>query len=173
MLINCQLWITYTQTHILPKASLLYIFQRGLFFLFDSWWLLLFPQLRSGLSSFEFSSSDQYEVLLLNKVWHFLDQDSRPAECACNVWVSWWSTYSTIPTESKLMQRALRNILMTENGTEKLHLPHNHKKRHITQQVTVSRFHHWYVPLTCSTDDSPIGPDMPIIPQTPQVRCTR
>ena len=30
------------------------------------------------------------------------------------------STYSTTPTESKLMQRALRNILMTENGTEKL-----------------------------------------------------
>ena len=27
--------------------------------------------------------------------------------------------YSTTPTESKLMQRALRNMLMTENGTEK------------------------------------------------------
>ena len=30
---------------------------------FDSWWLLLSPQLRSGLWSSEFSSSDQYEVL--------------------------------------------------------------------------------------------------------------
>ena len=28
--------------------------------------------------------------------------------------------YSTTPTESKLMRRAPRNMLMTENGTEKL-----------------------------------------------------
>ena len=34
--------------------------------------------------------------------------------------ISVYETYSTTPTESKLMQRALRNILMTENGTEKL-----------------------------------------------------
>ena len=70
---------------------------------------------------------------------------------------------STTPTESKLMQRALRNILMSENGTEKLDnelittlfenittlaqlhqftraegkttkdRPHIQKKRHITQ----------------------------------------
>ena len=36
---------------------------RRLSFLFDSWWLILFPQLRFGLWSFEFSSSDQYDVL--------------------------------------------------------------------------------------------------------------
>ena len=36
---------------------------RKLSVLFASWWLLLFPQLRSGLWHFEFSSSDQQEVL--------------------------------------------------------------------------------------------------------------
>ena len=42
----------------IPLSSL-----RKLSFLFDSWWLLLFPHLRSELWSLEFSSSDQYEVL--------------------------------------------------------------------------------------------------------------
>ena len=44
--------------HTLPLS-----FQRRISVLFDSWWLILFPQLRSGLWSFEFSSSDTYEVL--------------------------------------------------------------------------------------------------------------
>ena len=38
---------------------------RRLSFLFDSWWLIPFPQHRSGFWSFEFSSSDQFEVLQL------------------------------------------------------------------------------------------------------------
>ena len=86
------------------------------------------------------------------------------------------------------MQRALRNTLMTENGrkldnelittlfenmTTLAQLqqfmrfegttedkPHNQKKRHITQQVTVSRFHQRYIPLsaflTCSLATLPI-----------------
>ena len=88
---------------------------------------------------------------------------------------------TTTPTESNLMQRALRNTLMTENGTEKLDnelittlsenittlaqlhqftraegkttkdRPHNQKKRHITQLVTVSRF----PPAIRSTDCFP------------------
>ena len=45
----------------LPLSS-----QRRRSFLFDSWWLILFPQLPSGLWSFEFSSSDQYEVLQMS-----------------------------------------------------------------------------------------------------------
>ena len=44
--------------HTLPLS-----FLRRLSVLFDSWWLILSPQLRSGLWSFEFSSSDQDEVL--------------------------------------------------------------------------------------------------------------
>ena len=39
--------------------------------LFDSWWLLLFPQFRYGLWSFEFSSSDQYEVLEMSSILNY------------------------------------------------------------------------------------------------------
>ena len=46
----------------LPLSSL-----RRLSFLFNSRGLILFPQLRSGLWSFEFSSSDQYEVLQMSQ----------------------------------------------------------------------------------------------------------
>ena len=49
--------------HVSPTENTLSLSsQRRLSFLFDSWWQLLFPQLRSGLWSFEFSLSDQYEV---------------------------------------------------------------------------------------------------------------
>ena len=41
-------------------------------FLFDSWSLLFFPQLRSGTLSFEFSSSDQHEVLQTSSIVHDL-----------------------------------------------------------------------------------------------------
>ena len=40
--------------------------QRRHSFLHDSWWLTLVPQLHFGLWSFEFSSSDHYEVLQLS-----------------------------------------------------------------------------------------------------------
>ena len=49
--------------HTLPVSS-----PRMPSFLFDSWWLILFPQLRFGLWSFEFSSSDQYEVLQMSSI---------------------------------------------------------------------------------------------------------
>ena len=81
-------------------------------------------------------------------------------ECACSVSVS---MMIKLLNDCKLMQRAVRNMLMTENGTEKLDnelittlfenittlaqlhqftraegkttkdRPHNQKKRHITQ----------------------------------------
>ena len=82
------------------------------------------------------------------------------------------------------MQRAPHNILMNENerkteqridhnAVRKYHLhqftraegttqdkSHNQKKRHITQKVTVSRFHQRYIPLpillTCSLVTSPL-----------------
>ena len=44
-------------------------------FLLDSWWLLLFPQLRSRLWSFEFSSSDQHEVLQTSSIVNNLSAD--------------------------------------------------------------------------------------------------
>ena len=40
----------------------------GFLSFFDSWWLILFPQHRSGPCSVEFSSSDQYEVLQLSSI---------------------------------------------------------------------------------------------------------
>ena len=54
-----------------PENTLPLSSQPRLCFLFDSWWLLLFPQLRYGLWSFEFSSSDQYEVLQLSSILNY------------------------------------------------------------------------------------------------------
>ena len=54
------LWIT---VHVpLTENTLLISSQRKLSFIFDSWWLIPFPQHRSGLWSFEFSSFDQNEI---------------------------------------------------------------------------------------------------------------
>ena len=47
----------------LPLSSL-----RRLSFLLDTWLLILFQQLRSGPWSFEFSSSEQYEVLQTSSI---------------------------------------------------------------------------------------------------------
>ena len=97
--------------------------------------------------------------------------DERPAQ-------------QTTLTESKLMQRALRNILLRKVDNElittlfenittlaQLHQftraegttedrSHNQKKRHITQWATVSRFQQRYIPLpillTCSLVTSPL-----------------
>ena len=52
--------------------------ERMLSFLFDSWWLILGPQHRSGLWSLEFWSSDQYVLQLSSIVnhsaFHYLEQ---------------------------------------------------------------------------------------------------
>ena len=57
----------FSTENTLPLSS-----QRRLSFLFDTWWLIIFPQLCSRLWSFEFSSSDQFEVLQMSSIVDYL-----------------------------------------------------------------------------------------------------
>ena len=63
-------WASFrTLSMCFPLNTLSHFALHGeLSFLFDSWWLILFPQRRFGLWSFEFASSDQYEVLQMSSI---------------------------------------------------------------------------------------------------------
>ena len=65
-------WVSFgTLPMCLPLKTLSLSPQRRISFLFDCWWLILFPQHRSRLWSFEFSSFDQHEVLQLSSIVNY------------------------------------------------------------------------------------------------------
>ena len=80
-------WVSFWNIVHVP-STLRLSSQRWLSFLFDSWWLILFPEHRSETWSFEWSSPDQYEVLQLSSIVnnsafhcfeHFLDH-TKPTQ---------------------------------------------------------------------------------------------
>ena len=98
----------HSTENTLPLSS-----QRWVSFLVDSWWLILFPQLLSELWSFEFSSSDQYEVLQTSSIVNNLsahcfeqflgrtkprqsDAEQSPVILTCTTSKSWTSSFCNL-----------------------------------------------------------------------------